>query len=132
MKTFIVALSALVFASCASSKNGTGSEAMLYEKEWKLTELNGTPVNTPRVPTIQFTKEGQRVSGFAGCNRMMGTFTITGEALKFSPLAATKMACMDENVETQYLQALTKVSAYSVKDGELSLTDGTAAVAKFK
>ncbi|MCK7555321.1 META domain-containing protein [Chitinophaga sedimenti] len=134
MRTMLVALAALAFSSCASSKNGAAAEAELYGKEWKLTELNGKPVNATaeRIPTIKFEKEGGRVSGYAGCNRMMGTFTVNGATLKFSPLAATKMACMGDNVETEYLSALAKVNAFGVDAGMLQLQEGEAIIAKFK
>ncbi|UYQ95288.1 META domain-containing protein [Chitinophaga horti] len=134
MRTLFIALTALVLGSCASSKKGAAAEADLYGKEWKLMELNGKQVNTTaeRLPTIKFEKEGARVSGFAGCNRMMGTFTINAEKLIFSPLAATKMACMDDNVETEYLAALSGVNTFSVDAGMLQLQAGDTVLAKFK
>ncbi|WP_295124332.1 META domain-containing protein [uncultured Chitinophaga sp.] len=134
MKTLIVALTALILGSCASSKNGGASESALYEKEWKLTELNGKPVpaSGEKTPSITFTKEGAKVSGYAGCNRMMGTFKVEGKVLTFSPLAATKMACAGSNVETEYLSTLAKVNAFMIAEGTLSLEEGETVIAKFK
>ena len=36
----------------------------------------------------------ERVSGTAGCNRLIGGFQLAGEELSFSRLASTKMACL--------------------------------------
>ena len=53
-------------------------------------------------------------TGFAGCNRFMGTFTLTETELHFSPIALTKMACTDGmELEQKFAAALTATRRYS-------------------
>jgi heat shock protein HslJ len=67
--------------------------------------------------------DGQ-ASGASGCNTFIGSYEATDDgSLKFGPLASTMMACEAPlmAVETAYLGALDKVSAFAV-DGDLTLT----------
>lgn len=54
--------------------------------------MDGAEVQGDRVPEMRFTADG-RVSGTSGCNRFNGAVGINGDALKFGPLASTRMAC---------------------------------------
>lgn len=128
-------------ASCANSKQTQNSDAATTAdstalfKEWTLVELEGQAVDattTTHVPTIMFTQDGHRVSGHAGCNRMMGSFTLSGSnELKLGPMASTKMACADMKIEDAYLKALDKVNSYNFENGNLLLNNDKTLVAKF-
>ena len=113
----------------------TGGSEMLDQRQWELTELPGlSPLAVgPNKLFLSF-KGGQvnNVSGFTGCNRLSGTFELTGASLiKFSPLASAKMACMGDNIETPFLQALDRVNNCSITDNQLLLNNGKKLVAKF-
>lgn len=74
--------------------------------------------------TLQLGTDGN-ASGRGGCNGYGGPYTLAGDALRFGPLAATKMACapalMDQ--EQRYLDTLAQVARYAVADdGALLLT----------
>lgn len=80
--------------------------------EWQL--IGYGPPETPvtplkgSTPTLAFDDQGQ-LSGFAGCNRYFGSYTLEGQAFTAGPLGTTKMACADEGVmrqESDYLAAL--------------------------
>jgi len=127
-------------ASCANSKQTQSDDTAAADstalfKEWSLVELEGKAVDaatTANVPTIMFTQDGHRVSGHAGCNRMMGGFTFTGSnEIKLGPMASTKMACPDMKMEDDYLKALDKVTSYSFENGNLLLNNDKTPVAKF-
>src|SRR5215472_10559708 len=66
--------------------------------DWSLTELGGQPAPNGaggQHVTIRFNADSGLVSGFAGCNRFAGGFTVEGQNLHFPPLAMTKMACTE-------------------------------------
>ena len=77
-------------------------------------------------PTLVLDESG-RASGSTGCNRLTGSYTVAQPAsLSFSPLASTRMACLDPSIaaqETRYLEALGKAAGFSVSEGRLRLTD---------
>ena len=115
---------------------GGGSEK-LFAHRWALTEAAGQPV----APTGD-AKEAHllffppnRLGGSTGCNRLNGTFELTGGGqLKFSPLATTRMMCPEPAAatETRFVQALGTVKTYYVTDAALELRDGPTIVARFR
>lgn len=73
--------------------------------------------------TIRFNDEG-RVSGSAGCNRYMTTYTVDGETISIQPAATTRMMCPGEGVmeqERAYLNALQEAATYGIRNGKLEL-----------
>ena len=60
--------------------------------------------------------ETGKAGGKASCNRFFGTVEISGQSIKFGPLAATKMACIDDATnaqEVRYLDALQKAERFA-------------------
>jgi heat shock protein HslJ len=75
---------------------------------WRLEDLGGTAAIPGVEATLEFPEAG-RAAGRGSCNRFFGTVEISGESIRFGPLAATKMACLDAAAnaqETKYLEAL--------------------------
>jgi heat shock protein HslJ len=97
-------------------------------REWVLVALGerSSPVGAGGKPaTIQFDSASSRASGFAGCNRFSGGYTLGPGTLSFGPLVSTKMACVDgDELERGFLAALPRVTTYAVADSTLTL--GTA------
>ena len=63
---------------------------------WKATELGGKPtpaLNANREAHLLFKTGG--VSGSNGCNKITGRYELKGEAVTFSQMAGTQMACID-------------------------------------
>ena len=80
-------------------------------------------------PTVTFTADG-KVSGFAGCNRFMGTYTLEGDTLKFGALGSTRMACLSPEAqaqETVFLAQLQSQPKFEAVGSTLKLVllDGT-------
>jgi uncharacterized membrane protein/heat shock protein HslJ len=77
---------------------GCGGAAMpmrggsLDRSSWRITAINGAPAARGVTAELQFA-EG-RVSGTAGCNRLMGQYMQTRNQLTIDALAMTRMACM--------------------------------------
>ncbi len=111
-----------VLAACAGGKAG---EADLAGSSWNLTSLMEQGLAPGSSISIQFSADGQ-VNGSAGCNRYMGSYTVSGKSLTISaPLATTMMACeeaiMDQ--EIAYLKALAEVKTFSISGEQLTLND---------
>lgn len=97
----------------------------LTGKYWKLVRLNGKQVIAgSREPFIRFTAEDTRVNGNSSCNMFNGKYELLeGNRIKFSPFAMTKMACMDNNIEGEFMQIIGKTTSYSLTANELLLQD---------
>ncbi len=112
------------------------SQSTLLETKWLLTELNGgaIAVDTAREPIyLQLNADGSRVVGFGGCNRLTGSFQISGDTLIFGHMASTKMACPSgEDIEMELLAALEKVWTFAIDADGLALKSEAAIVARFK
>lgn len=64
------------------------------------------------------TANGQRrASGFSGCNRYMGRYTLKSGLLSFDQLAGTRMACIGAGgeIEGPYLDALAHIARTGVQ-----------------
>jgi copper homeostasis protein (lipoprotein) len=94
-------------------------------KYWKLVRLNGKQVEAgSREPFIRFTAKDSQVNGNSGCNSFNGKYELSeGNKIKFSPFAMTKMACMDSNVEEEFMQVIGKTTSYSMTSDELIFQD---------
>lgn len=94
--------------------------------EWLAEDIAGGGVMDYAQTTLTIAADGA-VHGSGGCNRFSGSATIDGSALRFSPLAATNMACtpaqMDQ--EQKFFAALGKVAAFRLDrtQGKLVLLD---------
>lgn len=106
------------------------SDKMVLTKEavlagnWTLTELAGEKVKASdyadKFPSIEFA-EG-KVSGFSGCNRFSGSYTIAEKgSIQFGMMMSTKMACPAMNKETAFLKSLERCVSYTYTAGALSL-----------
>lgn len=137
MKIMFVGLIMLA-ASCQSARQtssfGGGSEK-LYAHAWTLIDVEGqavTPTGTERDAQLLFSTPN-RVTGSTGCNRLTGTFELTGtNTIHFSPLATTRMMCPDSQTEARFTKALAAVDTYLVTDSSLTLSKGKTVVARFR
>lgn len=78
-------------------------------------QLHGSELEQP--PTIQFMSDDS-VFGFSGCNRYQGKYELTGEGLRFQPLAATKMMCSSAQMqaEQEFFESLAQATIFNVGD----------------
>jgi len=91
-----------------------------YHDDTVLKELKGSyQINTLKGEDVSsfnlnmtFNDSTKQVSGFSGCNRFFGSYTIENNALKFSGLGTTRMFCTkDKNtVEDKLLKAFGKAN----------------------
>lgn len=99
--------------------------ALLGNSNWQVTRIGATEVpKNAQNRALNLNFQDGRASGFSGCNQFNGQYTLEALSLKFSPLASTRMACIEGTAmatEQMFLAALTKVDAYSLKGGKLLL-----------
>jgi heat shock protein HslJ/uncharacterized lipoprotein NlpE involved in copper resistance len=108
----------------------------IESKTWQLIELPGQSlavIGPERAPSLVFDGATKRASGSAGCNRFNGTYELSGNSLRFGPLATTRMMCPPEimAVEDAMLKALAAGLTWSLQDGTLVLTREGQVVARF-
>ncbi|QNK70078.1 META domain-containing protein [Variovorax sp. PAMC26660] len=125
-----IALPVLATTALLTALTGCGSGISLDEPIegplWRLAQLGDEPIAPGSEVQIQFDRSSGRVSGSGGCNRVSGSFTRSGVALKIGQLASTRMACADPTRganEAQFLSALQSTASYSLAPGRLALLD---------
>ena len=104
---------------------------------WTLIALGDRDImaaSAAREPHLTFTADSSRVSGSGGCNRVFGSYAMSGDRLSFSGVASTKMACTTGmDIETAFLPALARVARWRIVDRHLELTDAAGTlVARFQ
>ena len=104
--------------------------------DWELMELTGQSAPTGaggRRATIRFEADTSRITGFAGCNRYFGTYTLSGTALRFGPVGMTRMACAaGMQLEQQLSTALGATRGYTLNASQLTLLGSEGPVARFE
>jgi heat shock protein HslJ len=97
----------------------------LTGKYWKLMELNGQPAKPEnREPFVTFYKEDNRVNGNNSCNTFNGKYEINeGNKIKFSSFMMTRMACIDNKTEDEFMKALETTTSYALTEKTLILSD---------
>jgi heat shock protein HslJ len=113
-----------------------GAGGGLAGREWSLTSLGGAPAeagNGGKPATLTFSDAGKKVSGFAGCNRLAGTYEAKGDSLRVGPLALTRMACPSGiELETKFGAALDATRSYRITGNRLDLVGETGVVASLE
>ncbi|HEY4228690.1 MAG TPA: META domain-containing protein [Thermoanaerobaculia bacterium] len=107
--------------------------ASLEETTWELVTLGGAPLpdGIKRAPNLRLEPGEKRLVGFGGCNRVFGQYALDGESLKLSPLGTTKMGCLGSAMplEKRFLDALERVSTYTISGSTLALRAGGEEIA---
>lgn len=121
--------------STASPKPVVDSAAAvpaLRGADWKLVALDDKPVastDTVRFAHFLLHADSKQVTGSGGCNRMFGVYELNGDALRFSGVGSTKMACKDGmDTESAFLAALLRVARWRMNGQQLELSDASGVV----
>ncbi|MBL7700001.1 MAG: copper resistance protein NlpE N-terminal domain-containing protein [Chitinophagaceae bacterium] len=110
----------------------------ILEKYWKLTELNGKPIEVDssfrKEPHIIFKDDGNRFVGNGGCNGFSGTYKLGSmNRINLSQGVTTQMACPKMELESQFLKVLQMADNYTVTGDMLILNKARMApLARFK
>ncbi|HTG39072.1 META domain-containing protein [Sphingomonas sp.] len=74
-------------------------EDALTGQEWRINAVDGAAPPAPRPATLTFA-EG-RLSGTTGCNRVMGSYSLSDDRLTLDGVATTRMACPGAAMEQE-------------------------------
>ena len=76
-----------------------------------------------RNPFIKIDLAQNEINGNTSCNRFSAKIAVVNSKVEISEVSSTKMTCRDAKVESLFLDALKKVSAYTLHDDKLQLLD---------
>ena len=127
---FFVMSCFVVFGASASGTGGGGADGAtggsLTGTSWTLVALAGEDID-PALPavTLRFGEDGT-LSGFDGCNRYRGAFSIDGTAIHIpGEMATTRAACREPLTSraSAYAEALGRAASFAIDANRLSLQD---------
>ena len=132
MKLILILFSLIAIKTCNTADDTEQNLQNNLEGNYLIETLTESNVDDYKL-TIQFNNETKQVSGFSGCNRFFGSYTLEGTVLKIGPLASTKMMCQGSlyTIESKLLDQLSNVDSFSIKDETLSLKVGNKTVIGF-
>jgi heat shock protein HslJ len=113
-----------VAIACMAVVVGCSSAVELLGTKWNVVTIGSRTVEEVGViglPTLKFDAEGNRVSGYAGCNRFSGGYSLKEQTLSFGQMAVTKMACEDSQNEDEILLALASIKRVTMDGKKLLL-----------
>src|SRR4249919_462748 len=89
-----LAIGAFLSLGCSGQRSVAAAQmnaTTLENVQWTLLQIDGEALKTSSrgTPTMSLKSKDRRMSGFAGCNRMMSGYELDGEALKFDAMATT-------------------------------------------
>jgi heat shock protein HslJ len=92
------------------------------EGKWLAEDIDGGGVIDRLQTTLEIRDDGI-VTGMGGCNRYAGSATISGDAIRFLPMASTRMACSASVMrqESRFHSTLEKVTAWRVDQAQKKL-----------
>ena len=136
-KYLLLSIIAVILLQCKSSQSKK-DPISLENTHWRLSEINANPILTAegsRDVHLILTPTGgeKKLTGFAGCNTMGGSYTLSGNDIKFM-IYSTKMMCASEQmvVEDFLMKVLTSATSYKINGDVLELLDGETSLADFK
>ena len=125
-------LAALSITACSGNSAPPEKPSFpLEDTPWVLQTLGGKPAQPgaqDKSVDIRFEAEESRASGFSGCNRYFGGYTLNktnseSGNISFGPIAGTRMACPPgpADIEQPFLQMLQEVTQYQLRKDTLIL-----------
>lgn len=115
----ILFLCLLAFGAAANSATPTG--------KWLAEDIDGGGVIDRLQTTLEICDDGI-VNGMGGCNRYAGSVTVSGNTIKFLPMASTRMACSAAVMrqEGKFHNTLEKIRTWRIDQAQkkLLLFDG--------
>jgi heat shock protein HslJ len=130
MRVFLMVSMMLLLSACART-TPSAQHPPLQGSLWLITQVGGEKVqvdNDTNVPDLMFDEKLLRVSGSTGCNRLVGSYMLEGDKLRFQQMASTRMACISGmEQEDRILKALETVERYRFAGDRLELLDAAGA-----
>ncbi|MHB1103310.1 MAG: META domain-containing protein [Devosia sp.] len=99
----------------------------ILDVTWQAESIGGHPVVENAETTLSISSD-MRTGGRGGCNSYFAQAKLEGESLRFSAVAATRMACTVADIteqEASFFAALAATRFWRLRDGKLVLLDST-------
>ena len=133
MKYLTILLTIFALKTCDSSEqliNKSKMQDMTLSGVFTVTTLEKT--SSTNNLTLEFDALTKKVSGFSGCNRYFGSYTINKDSISIGPLASTRKYCIGEAnaIELKFQTALSKVNNFIIENNEISLLNDTEVLIK--
>jgi len=132
LRGMAIAVAFATLVGCAAEPPPEIAKAVaisLMDTSWKLTQLGDEVVSTPpgaREINLVLQARNQRVTGFAGCNLMMGSYVLKGSEIKFDQMGSTRMACEGRmDIEQRYLAMFAGARRWEITAMNFRLLDAT-------
>jgi heat shock protein HslJ len=95
--------------------------------DWILVRLGDQTVrpNGRKQMQLRLVSGDKEAQGKATCNTFRSRFELDEAGLRFGPLAVTRMACPNLEIEKRYLEAIQKTSRWSIEGDRLFLSDAS-------
>lgn len=112
----------------SDQNNDNGQDVKAFQTKWEIIGMDGDEIRADRPVYIDLS-EDQKVSGFAGCNRVMGSYEISsGNKVQFENLATTRMACPNLDLENKILKLLDSANHFKIENETAYLSRGEGPV----
>ena len=121
-KVLMATLAILWFAGCTQQPKPIEKvhESINIEgTRWQLMSFGNHATTVPQKAWIRLS--GNRYEGNAGCNGLGGTYTISGNTIRFTMDPHTMLACPDIKGENEFRKRLLEADSYAIEAGMLVL-----------
>lgn len=117
----------MVTNSCDSSKKAIEKKNMMQETlsgTYTITKVINTDVSAKEL-IITFDDTTNKVTGFAGCNRFFGSYSVQNNTINFSNIGSSKKYCGKEimTLEDTVLKSLKSTTSFSTNDNTISFLE---------
>jgi heat shock protein HslJ len=106
--------------TAGGTQHGCGGDParLLQGVRWQITQIGSQAVPAGITASLVFLPDG-RLAGSTGCNRVSGSYQLSGEGLAISGLAGTRMACADNAmaIESRLNAVLPAVRGFAIESG---------------
>ncbi len=99
----------------------------ILEQTWRAETIGGAPVQRNSDSTLSISPD-MRAGGRGGCNSYFAQAELSTDSIRFSAIAATRMACLDDATTTQetaFFAALEAARFWRLDTDQLVLLDGS-------
>lgn len=125
-------MTVFLFSACGNTQTSTAAyysdfDQTITEKYWKLKVLYGKPIemerNQERETYFTLKTDHNRLTGFGGCNQLMGSYQLDDlQQIRFSKISTTRKACTNiQFKETEFIRMFEDASQYKIGRDQLTL-----------
>jgi len=112
IKLTLILFSIFIFSSCSGSFLIQKS-AEFEDKVWLVQSINYNDIpNSAGKIYLKFVREEKKITGYGGCNNIVGSYSITGSDIKITPSRSKETCSGLMETENQLMSVLEKASEF--------------------